>query len=48
VAVSSLSIMVVLVIDFEILGQVSDVTIIAVDSSIRELERLRRQYGYGR
>jgi len=40
--------MVVLVIDFEILGQVSDGTIIAVDSSIRELERLRRQYGYGR
>jgi hypothetical protein len=33
---------------FEIIGKVTDVQIIAVRSSIRELSRLRRSYGPGR
>ena len=34
--------------DFDILGEISDVEVIAVGSSIRELERLRRVHGHGR
>ncbi|OGR85455.1 MAG: hypothetical protein A2901_05170 [Elusimicrobia bacterium RIFCSPLOWO2_01_FULL_54_10] len=34
--------------DFEIIGKVSDVETIAVGSSIREIERLRKIYGRGR
>lgn len=33
---------------FEIIGDVTDVEIIAVGSSIREIARLRRAYGQGR
>jgi hypothetical protein len=34
--------------DFEIVGEISDVETIAVGSSIREVTRLRRAYGSGR
>lgn len=34
--------------DFEILGPIRDVEVIAVGASIRELPRLRRAYGAGR
>ena len=34
--------------DFEILGDITDVEAIAVGKAIRELPRLRRQYGAGR
>jgi hypothetical protein len=34
--------------DFEIVGEISDVETIAVGSSIREVARLRRAYGRGR
>jgi hypothetical protein len=34
--------------DFEIVGEISEVEIIAVDSGIREVARLRRAYGKGR
>ena len=34
--------------DFEILGPLRDVEIIAIGNSIRELPRLRRLYGPGR
>ena len=33
---------------FEILGQISDIEIIAIGNSIRDLSRLRKQYGSGR
>lgn len=33
---------------FDIIGAITDVEAIAVDSSIRDLERLRIQYGSGR
>jgi hypothetical protein len=35
-------------VDFEVLGEISDVEIIAVGSGIREVARLRRVYGKGR
>jgi len=34
--------------DFEIIGEIDDVEIIAVGSSIHSLPRLRREYGQGR
>ena len=34
--------------DFEIVGEISEVESIAVGSSIREITRLRRAYGSGR
>jgi hypothetical protein len=34
--------------DFEIVGEISDVETIAVGSSVREITRLRRTYGSGR
>jgi hypothetical protein len=34
--------------DFEILGDVTDIETIAAGKAIRELPRLRRQYGTGR
>ena len=34
--------------NFEIIGDISNIEIIAVGNSIRELERLRRTYGSGR
>jgi len=34
--------------NFEIIGEVTDVEIIAVGSAIRDLARLRRRYGRGR
>jgi hypothetical protein len=34
--------------DFEILGDVTDIETIAVGKAIRELPRVRRQYGTGR
>jgi hypothetical protein len=34
--------------DFEILGDIHDIEIIAVGGAIRELPRLRRVYGVGR
>lgn len=34
--------------DFEIVGEISEVESIAVGSSIREIARLRRAYGSGR
>jgi hypothetical protein len=34
--------------DFEILGDITDIETIAVGKAIRELKRLRRQYGTGR
>jgi hypothetical protein len=33
---------------FELVGELSDVEIIAVGNSIRELRRLQKQYGLGR
>ena len=33
---------------FEIIGEITEIEIIAVSSSIRDLARLRRQYGRGR
>lgn len=33
---------------FEITGQITDIEIIAVGSSIRDIARLRKQYGRGR
>jgi hypothetical protein len=33
---------------FEIIGQITDIETIAVGSSIREIGRLRKQYGRGR
>jgi len=33
---------------FEIIGEITDVKTIAVESSIHELARLRREYGQGR
>ena len=33
---------------FEIIGEIADIETIAVGSSIRELPRLRKQYGAGR
>jgi hypothetical protein len=33
---------------FEIIGQITDIETIAVGSSIREIGRLRKQYGHGR
>ncbi|CAN5653229.1 hypothetical protein BH10CHL1_BH10CHL1_31170 [soil metagenome] len=34
--------------DFEIVGKISNIETFAVNTSIRELERLQQQYGYGR
>ena len=34
--------------EFEVIGTISDIEIIAVGKSIRELGRLRRAYGSGR
>ena len=34
--------------NFEILGEINDIEIIAVNRSIRELDRLQKNYGYGR
>lgn len=34
--------------DFELLSEVTDIEVIAVGSSIRELARLRRKFGPGR
>ena len=34
--------------EFEILGEIADIEAIAVGKAIRELPRLRRQYGAGR
>lgn len=34
--------------NFEIIGKIEDIETIAVGSSIRDLARLRRQYGAGR
>lgn len=33
---------------FEIIGDITDIEIIAVSSSIRDIARLRKQYGAGR
>ena len=33
---------------FEIIGEITDIEVIAVGSAIRDLRRLRRQYGEGR
>ena len=33
---------------FEIVGQITDAETIAIGSSIREIERLRKQFGAGR
>ena len=33
---------------FEIIGEITDIEVIAVSSNIRDLARLRRQYGEGR
>lgn len=33
--------------NFEILGDISNIEVIAVDSSIREVERLHKAYGSG-
>ncbi len=33
---------------FEIIGQITDAETIAIGSSIREIERLRKQFGAGR
>jgi hypothetical protein len=35
-------------VDFEILGELSDIETIAVGRSVRDLTRLRRLYGKGR
>ncbi|KAB8314894.1 hypothetical protein SD81_033325 [Tolypothrix campylonemoides VB511288] len=34
--------------NFEIIGEITNIEIIAVGNSIRELERLRKVYGSGR
>lgn len=34
--------------DFEVVGEIEDIEIIAVGSSIRDIERLRKEYGSGR
>lgn len=34
--------------DFEILGEISDIEVIAIGNRIRDLTRLRRVYGAGR
>ena len=34
--------------NFEILGEIDDIEIIAVNRSIRELDRLQKNYGSGR
>ena len=34
--------------DFEIIGQITDIEVIAVSTSIREIRRLRKTYGKGR
>jgi hypothetical protein len=34
--------------NFEIIGDITDIETIAVGSSIRDVKRLRRQYGKGR
>jgi hypothetical protein len=34
--------------DFEILGRITEIETIAVGSAIRDIARLRRQYGKGR
>jgi hypothetical protein len=34
--------------DFEIIGGITQIEVIAIGKSIRELTRLRRQYGSGR
>lgn len=34
--------------NFEIFGEITDIEVIAVGSSIREVERLRKAYGSGR
>lgn len=33
---------------FEIIGEITDVEIIAVENSIRDLSRIREKYGHGR
>lgn len=33
---------------FEIIGDITDIEIIAIESAIREINRLRKQYGDGR
>lgn len=33
---------------FEILGEITEIEVIAVGNSIHDLERLRKQYGQGR
>jgi len=33
---------------FEIIGNISNIEVIAIGNSIRELSRLREQYGFGR
>lgn len=33
---------------FTILGEIDDITTIAINRSIRELERLQKTYGFGR
>lgn len=34
--------------NFEVLGEIHDIEIIAIGSAIREIERLRKVYGSGR
>lgn len=34
--------------DFELIGEISNVEIIAIDKSIREIKRLRKLFGRGR
>lgn len=34
--------------DFEVLGQISNIETIAIGNAIREIRRLRRRYGQGR
>ena len=34
--------------DFEIIGKISTIETFAINTSIRELERLQQLYGYGR
>lgn len=34
--------------DFEIIGEITDIETIAIGRSVRDLARLRRQYGRGR
>ncbi|MCX7855454.1 MAG: hypothetical protein N2556_05705 [Anaerolineae bacterium] len=33
---------------FEIVGEITDIEVIAIGSAIREIARLRKQYGWGR